>query len=53
MGIEDDAGACRGTHANEATDAFVYEAGRTLYMMPFTDAEEEEAWDRAAEAMRR
>jgi len=34
-------------------EPFVYEPGRTIYMMPFTDAEEEAAWDLAAEAMRK
>lgn len=44
-GIERD-----GDDVTVGTAEFVYVPGRTLYMMPFTDAEEEEAWDRAMEA---
>lgn len=56
MGIEDEGGAGRSAGDPEAAAGeapFVYEAGRTLYMMPFTDAEEEAAWDQAVEYMRR
>lgn len=54
MGVEDEAGKCRETEGRRAGDStFVYEPGRTLYMMPFTDAEEEIAWDRAIEYMQK